>query len=112
MPALDVTIDGLYRLPLAEFLAPAIAYAQNGFPVSQLVALYWKGNMIAFDRAGAMIEESDNRRHTYLINGKTPVEGEVFRNPDLARRLLAVADRSRRFNDYLLRHGRLWPEKH
>jgi arylsulfatase A-like enzyme len=31
------------------------------------------------------------------------------RYPDLARRLLEQADRDRRFNDYLLRHGRLWP---
>jgi arylsulfatase A-like enzyme len=30
------------------------------------------------------------------------------RNPALARRMLAEADRSRRFNDYLLRHGKLW----
>ncbi len=31
-----------------------------------------------------MIEELDNARHTYLIDGKAPVEGQVFRNPDLA----------------------------
>ena len=31
------------------------------------------------------------------------------RHPALARRLLDEADRSRRFNDYLLRHGRVWP---
>jgi hypothetical protein len=33
------------------------------------------------------------------------------RDPALARRLLADADRERRFNDYVLRHGRLWREK-
>jgi arylsulfatase A-like enzyme len=32
------------------------------------------------------------------------------RRPDLARRLLDEADRSRRFNDYLVRHGRVWPK--
>jgi hypothetical protein len=32
------------------------------------------------------------------------------RHPALARRLLDEADRSRRFNDYLLRHGRVWPK--
>jgi arylsulfatase A-like enzyme len=31
------------------------------------------------------------------------------RRPRLARHLLDEADRDRRFNDYLLRHGRLWP---
>lgn len=32
------------------------------------------------------------------------------RRPELARRLLEEADRSRRFNDYLIRHGRVWPK--
>jgi gamma-glutamyltranspeptidase/glutathione hydrolase len=83
--------DKFGRLPLAEDLAPAIAYAQNGFPVSQLVAMYWKGNMTAFERAGAMLEEHDNARHTYLVNGKAPAEGEIFRNPDLAHTLGLIA---------------------
>lgn len=79
------------KLPLAEDLAPAISYAQNGFPVTQLIALYWKGNMAAFAKAGAMLEEFDNARHTYLMDGKTPAEGEVFRNPDLAHTLSLIA---------------------
>jgi gamma-glutamyltranspeptidase/glutathione hydrolase len=79
------------RLPIADDLAPAIAYARNGFPVSQLVALYWKGNMAAFERRKAMIEELDNARSTYLVDGHTPAEGEVFRNADLARTLAAIA---------------------
>jgi gamma-glutamyltranspeptidase/glutathione hydrolase len=79
------------KLPLAEDLAPAIAYAQNGFPVSQLIALYWKGNMAAFRKNAAMIEETANAEHTYLVNGKTPAEGEVFRNPDLAHTLGLIA---------------------
>lgn len=33
------------------------------------------------------------------------------RNPGLAKRLLAQADRDRRFNDYLLRHGKLWRDE-
>ena len=38
------------RLPMAENLAPAIAYARDGFPVSQLVAQSWRHNMAAFAR--------------------------------------------------------------
>ena len=79
------------KLSLAEDLAPAIGYAQHGFPVTQLVSLYWKGNMKAFERGAAMIEELDNARHTYLIDGHAPSEGEVFRNPDLAHTLSLIA---------------------
>ncbi|OOG43286.1 gamma-glutamyltransferase [Rhodanobacter sp. C05] len=83
--------DKFGKLSLADDLAPAIGYAQNGFPVTQLVAQYWKGNMAAFERMHGLIEESANARHTYLIDGHTPAEGEVFRNPDLARTLTMIA---------------------
>jgi gamma-glutamyltranspeptidase/glutathione hydrolase len=79
------------RLSMAEDLAPAIAYAKHGFPVTELVAKYWKGNFAAFEKNRAMIEELDNARHTYLIDGKTPAEGQVFRNPDLANTLGEIA---------------------
>jgi len=83
------------KLTLAADLAPAIAYARNGFPVTQLISLYWQGNMKAFARAGAMLEESDNARATYLIDGKATVEGQVFRNPDLAHTLELIAKSGR-----------------
>lgn len=83
------------RLPMAEDLAPAIAYARNGFPVTQLIARYWKSNMAAFERDKALIEELDNARATYLVNGHTPAEGEIFRNPDLANTLGTIAKRGR-----------------
>lgn len=73
------------KLPMADDLAPAIGYATHGFPVTQLIALYWKTNMAGFEKNRALIEELDNARTTYLINGHTPAEGEIFRNPDLAR---------------------------
>ena len=79
------------KLPIGDDLAPAIAYATNGFPVTQLVAKYWKGNFAAFDKRSALIEESANARKTYLIEGHTPAEGEVFRNPDLAHTLSLIA---------------------
>jgi len=79
------------KLPMTEDLAPAIGYASNGFPVTQLIALYWKGNMAAFAKSKDLIEESDNARATYLIDGRTPEEGEIFRNPDLAHTLSLIA---------------------
>jgi gamma-glutamyltranspeptidase/glutathione hydrolase len=83
------------KLSLADDLAPAIAYANNGFPVTQLVSEYWKGNVKAFDRLHGLIEESANARATYLIDGHAPAEGEVFRNPDLAHTLTAIAQGGR-----------------
>ncbi|HLY56611.1 MAG TPA: gamma-glutamyltransferase family protein, partial [Stellaceae bacterium] len=92
------TVDGWFalhekfgRLKIADDLAPAMAYARDGFPVSQLIAIYWRHNMDAFEREKATIEELDNARATYLIDGRVPAEGDVFRNPDLARTLSTIA---------------------
>ncbi len=83
------------KLPIADDLAPAIAYAKDGFPITQLVAKYWKGNFAAFEKQKGLIEELDNARHTYLVDGHAPAEGEVFRNPDLARTLSIIAQGGR-----------------
>lgn len=83
------------KLPMAEDLAPAISYAQNGFPVTQLIALYWKRNMALFEKDKALIEEFDNARATYLVDGHTPEEGEIFKNPDLAHTLTLLAQGGR-----------------
>ena len=79
------------KLAMADDLAPAIGYATNGFPVTQLIAAYWKGNMAAFAKEQALIEEFDNAKATYLVNGHTPAEGGIFRNPDLAHTLSLLA---------------------
>ena len=96
------TVDGWFalhkkfgRLPMRTDLAPAIAYAKDGFPVTQLIAAYWKGNMAAFEKNQALIEELDNARHTYLIDGHTPAQGEIFKNPDLAHTYSLLAARGR-----------------
>ncbi|MEO8809617.1 MAG: gamma-glutamyltransferase family protein [Rhodanobacter sp.] len=83
------------KLPISEDLAPAIAYAKNGFPVTEIVARYWKGNFAAFEKNHGLIEELANARHTYLIDGHTPSQGEVFRNPDLANTLTMIAQGGR-----------------
>ena len=83
--------DRFGKLPIQEDLAPAIGYARNGFPVTELIAKYWKGNMAAFDRYASMIEERDNAKRTYLIDGHAPSEGEIFRNPGLANTLSLIA---------------------
>jgi gamma-glutamyltranspeptidase / glutathione hydrolase len=63
--------------PLAEILAPAIAYADGGFPVSEIISVYW--------RAGAAgVKKFPDTAKTYLIDGRAPAEAEIFRNPMLA----------------------------
>ncbi|HEX9793633.1 MAG TPA: gamma-glutamyltransferase [Planctomycetota bacterium] len=64
-------------LPMAEVLAPAIRYAREGFPVTQLIAHYWA--------IGARIlGEQPGFAETFLVDGHAPGEGEIFRNPALA----------------------------
>ncbi|MDE2162616.1 MAG: gamma-glutamyltransferase family protein [Alphaproteobacteria bacterium] len=91
--------DKFGKLTIKEDLAPAIAYATNGVPVTELISLYWKENMAAFEKRRALIEEFDNAKHTYLIpdadGGHTPAQGEIFKNPDLAHTLTMIADGGR-----------------
>jgi gamma-glutamyltranspeptidase/glutathione hydrolase len=74
----------LGTLPMPELLAPAIVYADDGFPVSDVIAAHWEA------RAETLMAEP-NARQTYLPGGRAPRAGEVFRNPDLAGSLRAIA---------------------
>lgn len=94
------TVDGWFelhgkfgKLSMEDVLAPAIDYAREGFPVSQVIAHYMQGYQLTFEEeyATGAIEEIDNYRATYLIDGEAPVEGQVFRNPDLANTLETIA---------------------
>jgi gamma-glutamyltranspeptidase/glutathione hydrolase len=74
------------RLPFADVMAPAIFYASQGFPVSDIIAARWA---TWTDKLAADHEST----RTYLPGGRAPRAGEMFRNPDLARSLQAVAER-------------------
>ena len=75
--------------PLSELLAPAIWYAENGFPVSERIAAGWAGSV-------KMHAAHPNSRKTYLIDGeRAPKAGEVFKNPDLAGTLRLIAEKGR-----------------
>ncbi len=74
-------------MSMAEVLEPAIHYAENGFPVSPIIAGEWRG----LER-----NQEPSTRGTWLIDGeRAPRAGEVFRNPDLANtfRMLAAQGR-------------------
>src|SRR5437762_3132984 len=73
------------RLPLADDLAPAIFYADHGFPVSEIVARNWSAYA---DKLSAEPEAA----RLYLPGGRAPRTGEMFRNPDLPRSPRLIAD--------------------
>ncbi len=83
------------KLPMKEILEPAIRYAREGFPVTQVIGYYWQ---IAERRIKAMKEVPEyyqNFVKTFLPNGRAPREGEIFRNPDLANTLEKIANEGR-----------------
>lgn len=72
------------KLPWAELFQPAIYYARNGFPVTEVVETYWQMEKAA-------LEKDANGRRVFLASGETPTVGEVFRNPEYARALELIA---------------------
>jgi len=93
----DVTVpgalsgwDALLRrfgtIPLARALAPAIRYADEGFPVTPIIAREWADET-------AKLRQDDGARATFLVDGaRTPRAGEWFRNPDLGGTLRLIAE--------------------
>jgi len=79
---------GSGKKSLANLLAPAIHYAENGFPVTPIIGNAWRMQ----EEKLSLFEAS---KWTYLRAGRAPRVGEVFRNPNLAAtfRLLANGGR-------------------
>jgi gamma-glutamyltranspeptidase / glutathione hydrolase len=80
--------DKFGRKKLNEDLAPAIKTARDGFPVPEWDALYWAEEVDLLHGDGAATA-------TYLPNDRPPKLGEIFRNPDLANSLEAIATHGR-----------------
>jgi gamma-glutamyltranspeptidase / glutathione hydrolase len=79
------------KLKFSDDLAPAIRYAEEGFPVTDLIAYYWAfGPRLYKGLPGAFLE-------TYTLDGKerTPAKGDVFKNPALAKTLRLIAEKGR-----------------
>jgi len=80
------------KLQWADLLTPAANLAEQGVPMVQTIGYYLKANMARFANPGAVhIEEIANAQKVFMPGGKTPAEGEVFRNPDLAATLRTIA---------------------
>ncbi|GAB3997874.1 gamma-glutamyltransferase [Spirosoma daeguense] len=85
------TVDGWFqlhqrfgKLPMRSLLQPSIQYAREGVPVPQVIAYSWQVAARRLAENQATIGEFRNFQKTFLIDGQPPVEGQLFRNPDLA----------------------------
>lgn len=79
--------DKFGQLPMVDVLQPAIDYAREGFPVSELIAYYWNASRGLCRFPG--FEE------TFFPDGKAPKKGEIFKNPLLANTLEKIAQGGR-----------------
>jgi len=71
-------------MSLSQVLAPAIELAECGFPVTEVIGYAWKKNR-------AKLKSNAAAAATYLIAGRAPEVGEIFRQPDLARTFKKIA---------------------
>lgn len=96
------------RLPMSEVLEPAIRYAREGIPVSEVIADGWRSGETVF-------REQPGFAETFLLAGRAPRKGDVFRNPGLAETLGRIAKHGRdefyagstaeRISDFVRQHG-------
>lgn len=76
------------KMPMSEILAPAIKYAREGFPVSEVIAYYWQSNSRSLQKYPGFAE-------IYMPGGKAPAKGEIFKNPYLANTLEKIGKEGR-----------------
>ncbi|TLS38650.1 gamma-glutamyltransferase family protein [Pseudalkalibacillus caeni] len=79
------------KLPLTEVLAPAIDYAENGYPISPILGKYWKSAVNKFKEilSGA---EFDSWFETFAPDGKAPEIGGIWKSPGHAVTLRSIAE--------------------
>ena len=89
-------VDGWFELSerfgsmkMSSILKPAIEYAENGFPVTELVSYY-------MELASNNFYNYPNFKETYFINGASPKKGELFKNLDLANTLKIISNEGRK----------------
>ncbi len=102
-------LHGRYgRLSMSRILAPAIEYAREGFPVSEVIAYYWERN-------AEFLKKYPNFADIFMPGGRVPAKGEIFRNPLLAATYQEIARGGREvfyegeiaqvIGDYIQRNG-------
>ncbi len=76
------------KISMQKILNPTINYAENGFPVTELVSYY-------MDISDKFFNHYPNFKETYYVNESTPKKGEIFKNLDLANTLKLIAKKGR-----------------
>jgi gamma-glutamyltranspeptidase/glutathione hydrolase len=72
-------------LPMSTLLAPAIRTAEEGFPVMEITAAHWRNSE-------QLLRGDAEAAKTFLVDGRAPRAGEIFRNPALASSLRRIAE--------------------
>ncbi|WP_135825224.1 gamma-glutamyltransferase family protein [Halorussus ruber] len=80
----EATVEKLGDLSLADALGPAIEYATEGYPVSEIIAGHWTGAEDLFT--------DDHAREAYLKDGRAPEVGETMALPRLGESMRAIAE--------------------
>lgn len=90
----DEVLQRYGTMKFPQVLAPAIDYAQNGFPVSERIAHDWKlPNALPLVACCTQLDPDSVK--AWYIAGHPPLAGQIYRNPDLARAFRAIAQRGR-----------------
>ena len=94
------------RLEFSKLLAPAIYYAENGIPITEIISASWQQSV-------EFLSAHPNSKETFLPEGRAPKVGDVFRNSDLARSLRRIVRWSWRADPYPggALTGVAWPRK-
>jgi gamma-glutamyltranspeptidase/glutathione hydrolase len=74
----------LGSLPMRDLIAPAAFFAEDGFPVTEQIAVHW-------GELAEKLRTEPSAASAYLPGGRAPHAGEIFRNPDLAATLRRIA---------------------
>ncbi|MDF1571565.1 MAG: gamma-glutamyltransferase [Bacteroidales bacterium] len=84
-------VDGWFEMhnrfgsiSMEQILQPAVTYAREGFPLTELIAYYWERN-------ARYLSPFPNVGEVYLPGGSAPAKGEIFKNPALANTLETIA---------------------
>jgi gamma-glutamyltranspeptidase/glutathione hydrolase len=76
------------KLPMETILSPAINYAREGFPLTEVIAYYWQRN-------AEILKKFPGFQEIFMPGGKAPQKGEIFKNPYLANTLKLIAAEGR-----------------
>lgn len=110
------TVDGWFEMherfgsmDMKKVLHPAIEYAREGFPVSELIAYYWQRN-------ARYLQDFPGFKEIFMPGGEAPQKGEIFKNSYLANTLEKIAEGgrdvfyegeiARKIDEYMREHAR------